>query len=368
MYRIKQIPEDFVVKEINDIKFNENGLYSYFLLKKRDYDTLKAVQAIANKISTNKNFHKNGIGFAGNKDKKALTEQIISIRNGSKSTEKIKIKGIELKYLGKGNDEVYLGSLKGNEFLITIRNLAKEEILKIKEKYAQAPTFAPTPGKSKGILIPNYFGEQRISEKNYLIGKAVIKQNFKDAVELILSSNSDYNKSIEIYLKGHRNDFIGALKLIPFRMLKFYLHSYQSFLFNKALDSYIKLGEGIKSGNKKESLLVKFPLIGFGTEINEAKDNDGNAAGKIIGKIIKKILLDENLDSRDFIIRQIPDLSLEGSERNAFIKVEDFSVISSGKDELNKNMEKITVKFSLPKGSYATILIDFVCKRQLITI
>ena len=37
MYKIKQIPEDFVVKEIKKLKFKDKGSYSYYLLKKRDY-------------------------------------------------------------------------------------------------------------------------------------------------------------------------------------------------------------------------------------------------------------------------------------------------------------------------------------------
>ena len=107
MHQIKQIPEDFIVTEINDIKFNNNGQYYYFTLKKKNYNTLRAIQAIAKKLRINEK----NIGFAGNKDKNALTEQIISIKNGNKNIENIKIKDIELKYFGKGDEKIYLGNL-----------------------------------------------------------------------------------------------------------------------------------------------------------------------------------------------------------------------------------------------------------------
>ena len=99
MYKIKQIPEDFIVREINDIIFEDNGNYAYFLMKKKNYNTIKAIETIANSLGINvKN-----IGFAGNKDRNAVTEQFISVKNWKKDFENITLKGIELKYLGNGN-------------------------------------------------------------------------------------------------------------------------------------------------------------------------------------------------------------------------------------------------------------------------
>ena len=323
MYKIKQFPEDFIVKEINDIKFNDSGNYSYFLLKKRNYNTLRAVQQISKKL---KIYEKN-IEFAGNKDKNAITEQTISIYNGNKNIEKLKIKDIELKYLGQGNEKIFLGNLKCNEFEITIRNLNNKDINKLKIKIKNQ------------VLMPNYFGPQRFSTYNCLIGKAIVKKNFKEAIDLILDSNSDYNENIKKNLKNIKNDFIGALKIIPLKLLKLYVHSYQSFIFNKTLDQILK------SKNKIE----KIPIVGFGTEFEN----------KEIEIIIKNILEKEKITLRDFIVRQIPELSMKGNERNAFIKVKDFKITKQNKDELNKNKEKLAVKFSLPKGCYATVLVDY---------
>ncbi|MFH0868320.1 MAG: tRNA pseudouridine(13) synthase TruD [Candidatus Woesearchaeota archaeon] len=334
MHQIKQIPEDFIVKEINDIQFNDNGQYFYFILKKKNYNTLRAVQAIAKQLKINEK----DIGFAGNKDKNALTEQFISVKNGNKNIENIKIRDIELKYLGRGNEKIYLGNLKGNGFIITIRNLAKKEIEKIKNRI-----------NNDEIRIPNYFGQQRLSNNNSLIGKALIKNNFKEAIDLIIGSNSDCKEEINYHLKKQKNDFVGALKIIQFRLLKLYIHSYQSFLFNKTLEQYTRLIKNNKDNHKKLINDEKLPIIGFATEINN----------KNIEKMINEILDKEKISLRDFIIKAIPDLSSEGSERNALIKINDFKIINQEKDELNKNKEKITVKFSLPKGSFATVLIDY---------
>lgn len=333
MYKIKQIPEDFIVNELNNLTIDNEGKYSYFLLKKKNYNTLMAIKKVAHKLRTNEK----NIGFAGNKDKNAVTEQIISINTISKNPKdlinNLKIKDINLTHMGNGNKEVSLGSHQGNDFLITIRNLDENEIEKIKNL------------ESNIILMPNYFGQQRFSKNNHLIGKAMIKKNFSKAIELILESNSDFSYEIKNHLEKNKNDFVGALKKVPLRLLKLFAHSYQSFIFNNSLNKYFK-----KNKIKK----TKLPIIGFGTEIND----------KEIEIIVNKIMENEKISFRDFIVNSMPELSQEGSERDSFVEVNGFKVIENGNDELNPNKFKIKINFSLPKGSYATVFIDFLLKNQ----
>ena len=175
MYKLKTIPEDFIVKEIIQIRAETNGQYAYFLLKKTDYSTVRALEVLSEKLKIPlKNF-----GFAGNKDKNAVTEQKISIFRGSKSFESINLNNIELRYLGNGKEPIYLGDLEGNEFIITIRNLDGKDLKKIK-------IF-----QNKNIKIPNLFGPQRFSRNNYHVGKAIIKKDFRKAVGLLLENNGN---------------------------------------------------------------------------------------------------------------------------------------------------------------------------------
>ncbi len=345
MYKLKQITEDFIVREINNLKLDDKGQFAYFSLKKTNYNTLKAIEKIAEKLRINPK----NIGFAGNKDRNAITEQTISIKNGKKDCENITLKDIELEYLGRGSSEIYIGSLKENSFEIIVRNLPKKDVKKIREKV------------KKGILMPNYFGEQRFSKNNTELGKALVKSDFKEAINVLLDSSSEFNEKINLRLQDRKNDFVGALKIVPFKLLRLYVHAYQSFIFNKTLDQYsASLKNNKAEKNKKrliknkitEKIQEKLPIIGFSSEINDKK----------IEKIIEKIMEEENITNRDFIIRAIPELSSEGSERAAFIKISNFKIINVEKDELNEGKEKMVVSFSLPKGCYATILIDFLFK------
>ena len=58
MYKLKQVPEDFTVKEIFSPKLCDNGEYVYFTLKKKNYNTLDAIKVVARCLHVEeKNFY-----------------------------------------------------------------------------------------------------------------------------------------------------------------------------------------------------------------------------------------------------------------------------------------------------------------------
>jgi tRNA pseudouridine13 synthase len=313
MYKIKQNPEDFIVEEIPEYETQMEGEYSYFLLKKISYTTMDAIIKIAQRLKIPLKY----IGFAGTKDKAAITEQVISIKNIKViDIEKINLKDIGLEYLGEGNNPISLGDLKGNKFKITVRNLStKRTATKSVER------------------IPNLFGPQRFSKNNIEIGKAMVKKNFRKAIDLMEHKKVD--ESIEL----NPGNFIGAIRTLPLKIRKIYIHAYQSYLWNKTIEEYLKTNP-----YKSEQI----PIVGFGTELSIDKISD----------IIREILHEEDIILRDFIIPQMPELSSEGSERNLFVKPENLT-IDIEEDELNQGKFKAIVKFILPKGSYATVIIDY---------
>jgi tRNA pseudouridine13 synthase len=328
-YIIKQQPEDFIVKEISKIKLVDRSGYAVFCLKKKNCTTEAAVQRIAEALGTNRK----SIGYAGSKDSRAVTEQMISVRGISREKmESIRLNEIHLSFAGFTENQLSLGDLEGNEFEITVRNITKK----------------PEPLRR----IINYFGEQRFSTDNADIGKAIIKKDFKRAVEMLLAHTGKEEGKVREFISGRTNDYVGALKTIPWKNLMMYIHAYQSKIWNEAAKRII---ENENTGRIGKSLqdpapagdAITLPIVGFTTEL---KDDD---AGKIIGKIMEE----EGVTIMDFVIRAIPDLSSAGSERTLFANIHNLSIGEPEDDELNPGMKKILVKFSLGKGSYATEVI-----------
>ena len=294
---IKQKPEDFQVKEVISLNLDKKGPYTYALMKKKNYNTLDAIKTISNifKIGLKQ------IGFAGSKDKKAVTYQYISLPRFSKDKiNNLELKDISLKFKGYGNKRIVLGDVIANKF-------------KIKFPYKFKKT----------DFCENYFDDQRfgINSNNHELGKLILKKDFKKLNSLIEKPTNNYEYNIK---------------------LRFYFHSYQSYLFNLCLSKFLSkypnyetnysLGQFIFI--KKKIKNFKMPLLNFDTDLN------GN-----IGKIYKKLIQTEKIKLDDFLIRQCPFLISDTQYRDAFFKVED----------LNKKGDYIY--FILPKGAYATILI-----------
>lgn len=318
--KIKQVPEDFVVKELAEIKL-DGGSFAYFKLKKKLWNTIDAVNEVAKVLHINRN----RLRYAGIKDRQAVTEQFVSAENVSgEALEKARIKDLEVEYLGQSSERMHTGLLTGNEFIITVRGIGHE---------LKAVDF-----------IPNYFDDQRFgaNSNNHLVGKALLLKDFKQACELM-----------ELKVEG--NDYVKALKSKK-AVLKLCFNAYQSYLFNKVLSAYIRKNYEFKEAEYKLGKLAfpiidkvenfSLPLLQFDTEL------EGE-----IKELYSEVLSKEKITRRDFVIRQLPEFLQMTQERNAFVEVKDFETMEFSEDELNEGMKKQVIKFRLQKGSYATIVL-----------
>lgn len=295
---IKYRPEDFIVEEETDIEEKANGKVSYFILEKRNMNTEDAV----NKAAKILNKKRKEINHCGNKDKIAVTRQYISVPDLAKDKRKDFNEDIKLEYICQGDERLNLGSHKGNWFTINVYTDERPKRLE---------------------YVPNLFGKQRFSHNNHLIGKAIVKGEMKKATELILENRGNYEKEVEEHLEKAPNDYVGAIRKIPKKILTLFIHAYQGHIFNKAA--------------RRVNDNVRIPLVGFGTD----KKN----------RYIKDILEGENIEPRDFIIRQIPEISSEGDERQSLLRVKEL--------EIQEKEDNHTVRFFLDKGSYATVVLSY---------
>ena len=294
-------PEDFIVEEL--IKLKEcSGSYLYIKVKKRNWNTIDLI----NLISTRLNVRRKDIGFAGIKDKNAITTQYISVNNSNiEKINRLKIKDVELTPLFYGDKPIRMGDLIGNKFKINLGFKTK-----------------------KVDFIENYFGEQRFSKNNVDIARYILKKDFKKACELI------DHKDVNGHLSLNKNDFIGALKKVDRKLLGLIVGSYQSYLFNRYVCDYLKNFKDSYSHKgyifvKKFKRNKEFKLLSF--------DNYDDYLN---------YLKEDSLNEDDLIVRSIPYVLFLDNKRKLFVKVSDFKVRGN------------TVEFSLPKGSYATVVIS----------
>ena len=343
--KLRVFVKDFYVEELPLDNYEEGEDYLHFILEKTNWDTLQAIKVIAKALRVS---HKR-LCFAGTKDKRAVTRQRVAVwKINEEQLRKVRIKDINIYIIGRGG-RIYLGDAKGNKFRVVVREIITEnfqEIFKTREELLE-----------RGI--PNYFGYQRFGTtrpNTHLVGKEIIRGNLGEAVlaylgkpfeteskeayeaRKILEESHNYKKALDIFPKNLRyeramlnhlvknpNDYAGALRRLPLKLRRMLVHAYQSYLFNKTLSKIIAMREEIKG--------KKIPLIGYETDL---------------GEIEKEILEKEEVEKENFKIKSMPELTLKGLDRDACIET-DIKV-----EPLDENA--CVFEFSLPKGSYATVV------------
>lgn len=369
---MKQLPEHFIVQEICldgtvyelDVevlpKWKKKEDYVVAVVQKKNWTTHDAAKAITALLRMSRK----RASFAGSKDRRAVTVQLISIFGADlERVKEIKIKDVRILGAWYWDRPTGLGDLLGNRFTIRCPDVVEKEDV-VAAIYSEL-----------GGIVPNYFGEQRFGLRwnTHLIGKYILKRQFAEAVNeyltrikeepeevkearMQLAQTHDYKaalKEFPLHLRYERallnhlaavpNDHVGALRRLPRALCQMFVHAYQAHLFNTILSD--KISEGglydIEEGEYRcgvnwysfpDVMRIdgKFPvgkIVGYETKVNERE---------------RKLLGEEGVNVSDFVVRQLPEISSPGTYRPYLVPLKDFE------------FRKGTFTFELPAGSYAT--------------
>ncbi|XP_027350046.1 multisubstrate pseudouridine synthase 7 isoform X2 [Abrus precatorius] len=290
------------------------GKFLRFHLYKENKDSQEALGVIGNMLG----IQPRSFGFAGTKDKRAVTTQRVTVykqqasRLASLNERLFGIKVGDFCYVKEG---LCLGQLMGNRFTITLRGIVADSEDTIKES-------SDSLGRHGFI---NYFGLQRFgsgSVPTHLIGAALLRGEWKLAVDMILDPRDGernaiakarkyYKESSDAvgtlrqlphYLVAERavlqclkkspGNYLQALKSIPRTLRMMYVHSYQSYLWNHAASKRVQKYAHIVLGDLvycKENSTVKVTgLVGSEYDDNCGDKYDSNNE-EVLGDIHEEI-------------------------------------------------------------------------------
>ena len=370
---IRETPEDFQVDESLDgihkiraiwpIK-TRSGLFTQFLLFKSGIDTLSAIEQLATLFKR----PIEDFSYAGLKDARATTSQRVSAWNMLPSQlENLSSSRFYISQPIRTRYSLKLGDCYGNFFHIVLKEVPdskQENVSKLMRDLKEI----------RRSFFPNYFGPQRFGTTRpilHLMGKEILKRNFKRAIELYLFSSSPlerkyvsetrkeleeernyrkileklpYDMSIEHTLINHlihrKDDYWGALQKLPHLTQRLIISSFQSFVFNLLLS---KILENITPDEIQIDTLL-LPIIGSETKLEKYPF--------MVQEAIEEILLTERIFPHDFSFTDHRKWTAKGSERPAFSRVEKL-VIRWGSEK-----PILELDFLLKSGCYATVFLQ----------
>ncbi len=345
-------PDDFIVEELPLYEPSREGNHTYFAIRKRNLSTLEAINQIARALHVNpRNF-----GYAGLKDKRAITTQVLSVEGiPPEQVLKLELPKFEILWAERHAHKLRVGHLRGNRFQITLRDVSQTALPIVQKEMERL--------EKEGV--PNRFGAQRFGNKydSHLIGKALIKKEWEEALEYVLSDETAQFGKLAKRIKQEKeqNSLEKAVTSIPHRLRKLYLSAYQAYLFNAILEKRLpNLGQ-LWSGDiaVKHSNGAPFLVENAAIEQPRADAFEISPSGPIFGYKMRR-------PAGEVLTLEVELLTSEGVKTETFRKVAGIRLPGTRRPlRMSMELHQVTtvdvglrISFTLPAGGYATVVLE----------
>lgn len=403
---LKTEPEDFRVTEISDPpRAKADGDYTVATVTCRNWETNRLVRMMSRDLGVSRE----AIGFAGTKDKRAVTKQLFSFKCTEEDLKKIYLADVTIEDPYRAARALQIGDLIGNEFEIRVRNctvpgselpgIISEDVSIIK--------------KTGGF--PNYFGVQRfgaVRPVTHLVGERIVRGDIEGAARLYItyttpeedSETAEVRRSLEGCtdwraaikrmppsmsfekivageLISHPDDYAGAIGALPKNLQMMFVHAYQSMLFNEMLSRRMDAGMPLNmpvegdiviptdaNGIPDHEQLVRVTSRNIDLVARQVRakrafvtialfGSDGILAEGEMGEIERAVVEENKLSPEDFIVPELNKCNSKGGRREILCPLKDLGA--------ETHEDGYTLRFSLPKGNYATCLLREFMKSEM---
>lgn len=325
---LRSVPEDFTVEEQPLYLPCGSGEHLYLRVTKRGLPTPQMVSRFASSLGVKARC----IGVAGLKDARAVTTQMVSVQGiAPEAVERLRADEhiVAVEVLGRHRNRLRTGHHAGNRFRLVIRNVQ------------------PCAGESVPLIlaeltrrgIPNFFGPQRQGRtgSNYRLGAALLKDASRRA-------------------------------RMPRSKRLWYLHAYQSFLFNDVLARRIGLIDRMLTGDwaMKHANGACFPVENAAVEQPRADVFEISPTGPLFGSrspwasgeaaVIEQAAVAQLGATADSLRDAAAACGFRGERRALRMPLR----------ELDWSLEGhvLRLSFLLPPGSYATSVLRELMKAE----
>lgn len=323
--RLRSQPEDFVVDEILGFAPSGQGEHLLVRIRKRERTTEQVAAFLARALGVSRS----AVGYAGMKDKWAVTQQWFSVQLPGRDVDLPLGEfgpGIEVLAAGRHDKKLRRGVLRGNRFRLRLRGIEAAPAA-ISVRLARISRYG----------VPNYFGEQRFGRRG---------DNVAQARELLAGRSRVRDRALR-----------GIL-----------LSAARSYLFNQVLAE--RLRQGLWASAIEGDLLVLdgrnslFPVDKVDAIIRQrVLAQEIHPSGPLCGRggpqptAAAAALEQQVLAAEAELVDGLAAAGLEGARRALRLRVGELAWWFPAPGELELN-------FGLPAGAYATSVVREVFRAE----
>lgn len=372
----------------------EAGPYVVYRARKEGVTTLEVQVHLAQALGR----PRSAVVFPALKDKDAIAVQYASVKGGG--PRRLRGPGFSAERVGRAARPLRPSDLQSNRFTVVLRDLAADEAGRIKARLDEVLHSG----------VPNYFDEQRfgsMTPAGGFIGKQILLRNVEEALRSYLTEplagdppevrafkrfaaghwgdwpalfdqapRPSNFRCVLTFLKDHPDDYRRALNLIPQRLLSLYLSAYQSFLWNQIAGRFLagRLEAAGLPFTWLEIARVRLPVYpGLSARTGSQLPDDlltrlsavtiplphlrAAFADPEVRAAAAEVLRQERLSQSDLKARVLQKAYLSRGERALLFFPQEAAVLGEGEDERFPGRRRLTLAFTLPPGSYATLVL-----------
>jgi tRNA pseudouridine13 synthase len=381
--KLKQDPGDFRVEEVTDARPGNTGEFALYRLEKRGWTTPDALNVVRRRWQIDWQ----RLSYGGLKDRHAETSQHFSIYRGPQRG--LSQQGIEVVYLGRRHEPFSAQDIRANRFAIVLRSLSAQDIDRAEAALREVAQAG----------LPNYFDDQRfgsVGAAHEFVAKEMVLGRFERALWLALAAPYEFDRSdakrekgllregwgqwaelkaalprgharsLVDYLITHPTDFKGAVARLRPELQGLYLSAYQSDLWNRILGAWLRRHFATEQFTFVELKLGRVPAPlqcrdeqkrqweGLELPLPSARLKPDPQAEW--NSIIDEVLREEGLTLKELKIKSLQKPFFTRGERGGCVRPMELQSLGEN-DEKNKTRKKLLLRFELPRGSYATMLV-----------
>ncbi|MCC6465240.1 MAG: tRNA pseudouridine(13) synthase TruD [Planctomycetes bacterium] len=382
----KSINDDFRVDEIPLYPFSGSGTHTLVRIEKSGISTFEALRRVARALD----FPERDVGFAGMKDSRGITRQWLSLEHvAPERVQALDLPRVRVLEVTRHGNKLKRGHLAGNRFEVLLRDTPPEDV----------PHARATLELLARRGVPNWYDAQRFGrrQENARLGLALLKDDLAGYLRVLLGeAESERDPALQAARKAFddgdtaqalalwpqrgnlertvlkelvdRGPGPNTLKKLPQKVKLFQLSAAQSLLFNRALDRRFPAIDRILPGDvcQKENGAC-FVAEDAAAEQPRADAFEISPTGPIFGyKMLpagseaaaqeQAVLAEAGLTLEQFDVGR--GLSQKGDRRDYRFRAMDVQC------EHDAGQNVLSLRFTLPKGCYATVLLKEITKQD----